>query len=563
MKSITQLSFAAVPLASAALVSCTSHKPVEQVQPNIVYIMCDDHAMQAISAYGPPLSRLAPPPNIDRLAAMGMMFQNCFVENSLSTPSRACLMTGEYSHQNGQRQLAEGIDSTHVFFSELLQEVGYQTAIVGKWHMGCEPKGFDYYHILNDQGQYYNPVFKGPETHGEFIQEMGYATDLITDHSLEFLDKRDPNKPFMLMVHHKAPHRNWMPAPKNVGKYKDVNFPMPETFYDDYATRGSAARTQKMGIADFIEMQQDLKYTENMDLKDPAVAASYGGLMGEINRMTPEEKANWDAYYVPRNKEFTEANLQGKDLIEWKFQNYVRDYMAVIQSVDESVGRILDYLEEHNLMDNTMIVYTSDQGFYMGEHGWFDKRFMYEESLHTPLIVSYKGHVKEGSQCSQMVQNIDFAPTFLHLAGIKEKPANMSGRSLVPLLEGEPVKEWRTSIYYHYYDYPAFHLVRKHDGVRTERYKLIHFYGKGGEDAVQENKYQANETTREHRTYQYLKNINYITPDEEVNYNELYDLEKDPHELNNIYGQPGTEEITAELQKILDEYRKNLKVDEY
>ena len=525
--------------------------------------MCDDHAMQAISAYGHPLSRLAPTPNIDRLAAMGMMFQNCFVENSLSTPSRACLMTGEYSHQNGQRQLAEGIDSTHVFFSELLQEVGYQTAIVGKWHMGCEPKGFDYYHILNDQGQYYNPVFKGPETHGEFIQEMGYATDLITDHSLEFLDKRDPNKPFMLMVHHKAPHRNWMPAPKNVGKYKDVNFPMPETFYDDYATRGSAARTQKMGIADFIEMQQDLKYTENMDLKDPAVAASYGGLMGEINRMTPEEKANWDAYYVPRNKEFTEANLQGKDLIEWKFQNYVRDYMAVIQSVDESVGRILDYLEEHNLMDNTMIVYTSDQGFYMGEHGWFDKRFMYEESLHTPLIVSYKGHVKEGSQCSQMVQNIDFAPTFLHLAGIKEKPANMSGRSLVPLLEGEPVKEWRTSIYYHYYDYPAFHLVRKHDGVRTERYKLIHFYGKGGEDAVQENKYQANETTREHRTYQYLKNINYITPDEEVNYNELYDLEKDPHELNNIYGQPGTEEITAELQKILDEYRKNLKVDEY
>lgn len=563
MKSITQLSLAAVPLASVALVSCTSHKPVEQVQPNIVYIMCDDHAMQAISAYGHPLSRLAPTPNIDRLAAMGMMFQNCFVENSLSTPSRACLMTGEYSHQNGQRQLAEGIDSTHVFFSELLQEVGYQTAIVGKWHMGCEPKGFDYYHILNDQGQYYNPVFKGPETHGEFIQEMGYATDLITDHSLEFLDKRDPNKPFMLMVHHKAPHRNWMPAPKYVGKYKDVNFPMPETFYDDYATRGSAARTQKMGIADFIEMQQDLKYTENMDLKDPAVAASYGGLMGEINRMTPEEKANWDAYYVPRNKEFTEANLQGKDLIEWKFQNYVRDYMAVIQSVDESVGRILDYLEEHNLMDNTMIVYTSDQGFYMGEHGWFDKRFMYEESLHTPLIVSYKGHVKEGSQCSQMVQNIDFAPTFLHLAGIKEKPANMSGRSLVPLLEGKTVKEWRTSIYYHYYDYPTFHLVRKHDGVRTERYKLIHFYGKGGDDAVQENKYQANEKTREHRTYQYLKNINYITPDEEVNYNELYDLEKDPHELNNIYGKPGTEEITAELQKILDEYRKNLKVDEY
>ena len=375
-------------------------------KPNILYIMCDDHAIQAISAYGSAISQLAPTPNIDRLAERGMKFNEAFVENSLSTPSRACLMTGLYSHQNGQRMLAEGIDSTKTFFSEMLQKAGYETAVVGKWHMSCRPKGFDFYHILNDQGQYYNPTFASTDHYGEYKQEM----------------------------------------------------------------------------------VRDLKVPEMYDPSTPEGRDSYAGLMGEMNRMTPQQREAIDAYYMPRNREFLSKNLTGKELVEWKYQNYIRDYMAVIASVDESVGRLLTYLDEHHLTDNTIIVYTSDQGFYMGEHGWFDKRFMYEESFHTPLIISYPKHIQPKSECNQMVQNIDFAPTFLDLAGLK-KPAYMPGTSLQPLFAGQPVKKWRKSLYYHYYDYPNYHLVRKHDGVRTERYKLIHFYGKGGERAVPENKY--------------------------------------------------------------------------
>ena len=531
-------------------------------RPNILYIMCDDHAMQAISAYGSPISKLAPTPNIDRLAERGMKFNEAFVENSLSTPSRACLMTGLYSHQNGQRQLAEGIDSTKTFFSELLQGAGYSTAVVGKWHMSCSPKGFDYYHVLDDQGQYYNPTFASTGQYGNFKQEMGYATDLITDHAIEYLNNRDKNKPFCLLVHHKAPHRLWMPNTKYVSKYANVNFPLPETFWDDYETRGSAASTQKMSIDKYMEMVRDLKVPEMYDPSTPEGRDSYAGLMGEMNRMTPQQRAIIDAYYMPRNREFLSKNLTGKELIEWKYQNYIRDYMAVIASVDESVGRLLEYLDKNNLTDNTIIVYTSDQGFYMGEHGWFDKRFMYEEPMHTPLIISYPGHVKEGSKCNQLVQNIDFAPTFLNLAGVKQTK-KMTGRSLVPLFAGNAVKNWRKDLYYHYYDYPTFHLVRKHDGVRTERYKLIHFYGKGEKEDAAQNKYQMIPGTRENRVFNWLSSGNYFQNDGPVNYYELYDLQADPTELNNIYGKPGTEKITRQLMKTLVNYRKTLSVDEY
>ena len=278
-------------------------------RPNILYIMCDDHAMQAISAYGSPISKLAPTPNIDRLAERGMKFNEAFVENSLSTPSRACLMTGLYSHQNGQRQLAEGIDSTKTFFSELLQGAGYSTAVVGKWHMSCSPKGFDYYHVLDDQGQYYNPTFASTGQYGNFKQKMGYATDLITDHAIEYLNNRDKNKPFCLLVHHKAPHRLWMPNTKYVGKYGNVNFPLPETFWDDYETRGSAASTQKMSIDKYMEMVRDLKVPEMYDPSTPEGRDSYAGLMGEINRMTPQQRAIIDAYYMPRNREFLSKEL--------------------------------------------------------------------------------------------------------------------------------------------------------------------------------------------------------------------------------------------------------------
>ena len=557
------LSFAA--LSCIAATAQAQHKAAAATQrPNIVYIMCDDHAFQCISAYGSPISKLAPTPNIDRIAERGMRFDRAFVENSLSTPSRACLTTGLYSNQNGQRQLGEGIDTTRTFFTEQLQQAGYQTAVVGKWHMGCDPKGFDYYHIYNDQGQYYNPQYRGTDTDGKYIVEEGYSTDLTTDHALSFIEHRDTNKPFCLLLHHKAPHRNWLANTKYFGMYDNVTFPMPETFYDDYETRGSAVRTQKMSVTKDMRWEQDFKVPEMLDTANADSWDSYLSLMNEVNRMNPEQRIAWGKYYFPRNRRLLEARLTGKELDEWKYQNYIRDYMSVIKSVDESVGRVLDYLDSHGLTDNTIIVYTSDQGFYMGEHGWFDKRFMYEESLRTPLLIAYPGHIQPGTVCNKLVQNIDYAPTFLDLAGVS-KPKELPGRSLTPLFKaGDKVKGWRNSIYYHYYDYPTYHMVRKHDGVRTDRYKLIHFYGAGGLDAVKENKYQRQPGTREHGCMTYLTSLGYFEPkDSAVNYNELYDLQADPHELNNLYGKPGYEKITKQLQKQLNDYRKSIAVDEY
>lgn len=557
------LSFAA--LSCIAATAQAQQKAAAATQrPNIVYIMCDDHAFQCISAYGSPISKLAPTPNIDRIAERGVRFDRAFVENSLSTPSRACLMTGLYSNQNGQRQLGEGIDTTRTFFTEQLQQAGYQTAVVGKWHMGCDPKGFDYYHIYNDQGQYYNPQYRGTDTDGKYIVEEGYSTDLTTDHALSFIEHRDTNKPFCLLLHHKAPHRNWLANTKYFGMYDNVTFPMPETFYDDYETRGSAVRTQKMSVTKDMRWEQDFKVPEMLDTANADSWDSYLSLMNEVNRMNPEQRIAWGKYYFPRNRRLLEARLTGKELDEWKYQNYIRDYMSVIKSVDESVGRVLDYLDSHGLTDNTIIVYTSDQGFYMGEHGWFDKRFMYEESLRTPLLIAYPGHIQPGSVCNKLVQNIDYAPTFLDLAGVS-KPKELPGRSLTPLFKaGDKVKGWRNSIYYHYYDYPTYHMVRKHDGVRTDRYKLIHFYGAGGLDAVKENKYQRQPGTREHGCMTYLTSLGYFEPkDSAVNYNELYDLQADPHELNNLYGKPGYEKISKQLQKQLTDYRKSIAVDEF
>ena len=557
------LSFAALSFIAATAQAQQKAAAATQ-RPNIVYIMCDDHAFQCISAYGSPISKLAPTPNIDRIAQRGMRFDRAFVENSLSTPSRACLMTGLYSNQNGQRQLGEGIDTTRTFFTEQLQQAGYQTAVVGKWHMGCDPKGFDYYHIYNDQGQYYNPQYRGTDTDGKYIVEEGYSTDLTTDHALSFIEHRDTNKPFCLLLHHKAPHRNWLANTKYFGMYDNVTFPMPETFYDDYETRGSAVRTQKMSVTKDMRWEQDFKVPEMLDTANADSWDSYLSLMNEVNRMNPEQRIAWGKYYFPRNRRLLEARLTGKELDEWKYQNYIRDYMSVIKSVDESVGRVLDYLDSHGLTDNTIIVYTSDQGFYMGEHGWFDKRFMYEESLRTPLLIAYPGHIQPGTVCNKLVQNIDYAPTFLDLAGIS-KPKELPGRSLTPLFKADDkVKGWRNSIYYHYYDYPTYHMVRKHDGVRTDRYKLIHFYGAGGLDAVKENKYQRQPGTREHGCMTYLTSLGYFEPkDSAVNYNELYDLQADPHELNNLYGKPGYEKVTKQLQKQLTDYRKSIGVDEF
>ncbi|OAV66803.1 Arylsulfatase [Bacteroidales bacterium Barb6] len=521
MKSKQPLFYTAM-LTGISLATC--HQGEARKPLNIVHIMTDDHSFQTISAYGHPISQLAPTPNIDRLAAEGILFRKAFVENSLSTPSRACLMTGLYSHQNGQRQLGKGIDTTKTFISELLHEQGYQTAVIGKWHMQCEPKGFDFYHVLYDQGDYYNPEFKSKNSNGKYIREEGYATRLTTDHAIEFLETRDPNKPFSLFVHHKAPHRNWMPEGKYLDLYEDVEFPYPETFNDDYSTRCAAARSQEMTIADEMNLTVDLKVTELADDVEPI-----------LGRLTPEQRAAWDKGYSEKNKQFIAQNLKGEELVKWKYQRYLKDYLRCIKTIDDEVGRLIDYLEKEGLMENTIIVYTSDQGFYMGEHGWFDKRFMYEESFRTPLIIRYPaGDVQRGIESTAMVQNIDYAPTYLDVAGV-QKPESMSGTSLLPLLDGKTPADWREYLYYHYYDYPAVHQVRRHDGVRDSRYKLIHFYGEGfGKDKGND-----------------------------IDCNELYDLQNDPNELNNLYGQEGLKEIAERLQKRLDKYRADLKVDEF
>ena len=502
-------------------------------KPNIVHIMCDDHSLQTISAYGHPLSRIAPTPNIDRLAETGMLFGKAFVENSLSTPSRACLMTGLYSHQNGQRALGAGIDTSKTFFSELLRDAGYQTGVVGKWHLQCEPKGFDYYRVLNDQGDYYNPEFKSPESNGAYLREEGYATKLITDHSIEFIERRDKDKPFCLLVHHKAPHRNWMPEGKYLNLYDEVDFPLPDNFHDDYSTRCDAARSQEMSVANDMTLVYDLKVEELRAIPPYDREWNVATAVNDLKRLTPEQRDVWTKAYARRNAKFIADKLRGEELVRWKYANYIRDYLRCIKTIDDEVGRLLDVLEREGLRENTVVVYTSDQGFYMGEHGWFDKRFMYEESFGTPLIVSYPGVVRPGVSCDALVQNLDFAPTYLALAGLS-KPDEMSGRSLLPLFAGAVPSDWREYLYYHYYDYPAIHRVRRHDGVRDDRYKLIRFYGRGfGKDAGND-----------------------------IDCAELYDLERDPSEMNNVYGDPAYEAVASRLQAALHRFRDELKTDE-
>lgn len=483
------------------MAGCGLHAAAQTQRPNIVFIITDDHSFQTISAYGSEVSKLAPTPNIDRLANEGARFDDAFVENSLSTPARACLLTGLYSHQNGQRTLGKGIDSTKTFVSELLQDAGYQTGVVGKWHMQCRPKGFDFFRIFEGQGDYYNPLVLSHDSNGKYEREQGYATDIVTEHAVEFLNQRDEQKPFFLLVEHKAPHRTWMPNLKYLGLYDKVEFPLPTTFWDDYATRGTCASQQEMTIARHMQLAYDNKVFEI----DNAMRTRM------LDRMDRLQKQAWDAYYSPRNRAMLDAHLTDSALTVWKYQRYMHDYLSTIHSVDESVGEIYEYLKNHNLLDNTILVYCSDQGFYMGEHGWFDKRFMYEESFRTPLLVYLPGG--RHGDVDAMVQNIDHAPTFLELAGA-EVPADIQGVSYLPLLQGKKPHHRRRSLYYHYYEYPAEHSVCKHYGVRTKRYALIHFY-------------------------------------DDIDTWELYDLKKDPEQMHNIYGQPGTEKITKQLREEL------------
>ena len=452
-------------------------------RPNILFIMSDDHASHAISAYG---SRINSTPNIDRIAESGMLLNSCFCTNSICTPSRATILTGQHGHVNGVKTLADALDGRRdPQVQKLLQGAGYQTAIIGKWHMGHgglnDPAGFDYWNVLPGQGAYHDPELIDM---GRTRTIPGYVTEIITDLSLEWLEGRDRTRPFLLMTHHKAPHRRWEPAPKYASLYDDVEIPEPETFDDDYANRAAAAAAAEMRV------ERDLA-------------------SADVKQDPPE-------------------GLSGQPLKRWYYQRYIKDYLRCVASIDESVGRMLDYLEENELVENTIVIYTSDQGFFLGDHGWYDKRFMYEESLRMPFLVRYPPEIAAGSVSNDMVLNNDFAPTFLDYAGL-DVPDEMQGVSARSVFTGNTPAGWQTSLYYRYWMHLADHNVYAHYGVRTHRHKLIYYYGEalGSSGAIDGSK-----------------------PPEW----ELFDLEADPHELRNVYSDPAylsaVEELTAELNRL-------------
>lgn len=493
--SICSLAFAS--LVSLWFINATSAAAVER--PNILFIMSDDHGYQAISAYG---SNRNQTPNIDRIAKEGMRFDRAFVTNSICGPSRAVILTGKYSHLNGFID-----NSANAFFNgrqqtapKLLQAAGYQTAVIGKWHLNSDPTGFDYWHILIGQGPYYNPRMK---TAAGIVEHEGYTTDIITDLALEWLDKgRDKTKPFFLMYQHKAPHRNWQPAPRHLDKYKGVTIPEPETLFDDYSGRTKPASVNQMSVANHLT-DDDLKLTPPRGLN-------------------PEQLETFTKAYEEENRKLAEAKLEDRERTKWNYQRYAKDYLRCVDAVDENVGRMLNYLDQTGLAKNTVVIYTSDQGWYLGEHGWYDKRWMYEESFRTPLLVRWPGQVQPGTSSDKMVMNLDFAQTFLDIAGLPQ-PADMQGESIVPILRGKEAPDWRTAVYYHYYEFPQPHHVHPHYGVRTERYKLIHFY----------------------------------TIDEW----ELFDLEKDPHELKSVYADPAYANVVTDMKQRLEELRAKYKDD--
>jgi arylsulfatase A-like enzyme len=461
-------------------------------RPNLLLFYVDDHAENAIGAYGSGLNRT---PSIDRLAREGARFAHSFVGNSICAPARATYLTGKHSHAHGVMRNGNAFDPEQRTFPALLQAAGYQTALFGKWHLGTAPVGFDDWEVLRGQGRYYNPVLLSAAGTREV---EGYTTDIVTELALGWLEEeRDPERPFLLMVQHKAPHRRWLPGPDQLEFLADVDVREPATLFDDYSGRAPGAATQEMTIA---------RHLDELDLK--LVTPDF---------LTEEQRERWDAAYGPRNAAFAAAGLEGDALVRWKYQRYLKDYLRCIAAVDEGVGRLLDWLDGAGLAGDTLVAYTSDQGFYLGEHGWYDKRWMYEESLRTPLLVRWPERIAAGTVVEAMVQNVDLAPTFLELAGVPV-PGDVHGRSLLPLLAGERPDDWRTSIYYHYYEFPGVHAVPKHHGVRTERYKLIRF--------------------------------------EELEATELFDLRADPRELTSVADDPDYEDVRAELEAELARLRE-------
>lgn len=516
MRGVSFLAVAIIaPLAGCAapLARETSVVPMRDARPNIIFIMSDDHAYQAISAYGSEVSKLAPTPNIDRIAKNGATFLNSYVTNSLCGPSRGTMLTGQFSHMHGFTRNGQLFDNNRWVWPRALSQAGYQTALFGKWHLNQSPAGIglDEWKVLDDQGEYYNPDIITPT--GKSIVQ-GYATDLITDYSLGWLKRRDRSKPFALLIHHKAPHRNFMPALRYIQKYVGTQFPVPTNYFDHYDGR-PAAHAQHMNVYRDMYEGHDLKMTVDIG----STRLRYNRWPGAFDRMTLAQRAEWDRLHQADNDAMNAKKMTDREMARWKYQRYMDEYLGTVAAVDEGVGKVLDYLEASGLDKNTIVVYTSDQGFYLGEHGWFDKRFIYEESLRTPLLIQYPGHIRPGSRVAAPVQNVDYAPTFLDYVGLPI-PASVQGRSLRQVAAGRTPRDWRKDIYYHYFEYPEpLHTVRAHYGIRGPRYKLVRFYG-------------------------------------DIDNWEFYDLKTDPNEMHNRIDDPKARLFIKDLKRRLSGLRQ-------
>ena len=491
-------------------------------RPNILFVFTDDHAPHAIGAYNGWLKSVNPTPVIDKLARQGMLFERSFCSNSICGPSRAVILSGKHSHKNGFMNNGNSFDWNQQIFPKILRKNGYQTAIYGKSHLKGKPQGFDDWAVLPGQGLYYNPDLIFPDGRRRVD---GYCTDVVTDLAVNWLkEKRDKSKPFMMMVQHKAPHRNWMPALRHLSLYDDIDIPEPPTLFDRWEDNAPPARHQELEI----DRHMDLNYDLFVDLtaefnQPPSQKRQDRSAWYNMKRMSKEQLTKWRDAYGPKDEAFHKAKLKGKDLVRWKFQRYAKNYLRCVKGVDESVGRLQDTLKELGLAENTVVIYSSDQGFYIGDHGWYDKRWMYEESLMMPFIIKWPGVTKPGSRNKKLIQNLDYAETFLEMAGAPI-PGDMQGRSLVPLLKGQNPDDWRKSIYYHYYEYPSVHMVPRHYGIRTQRYKLMHFYQFGEEW-------------------------------------ELYDLKNDPDELTNLYDKSEHAQLQNRMKKRLAKLQQHYEDD--
>ena len=500
--------------------------PAADKRPNIVFIFTDDHSPNAIGAYHRWLKSVNPTPGIDRLASQGMLFERSYCTNAICGPVRAVIETGKHSHINGFRQNGERFNWDQPTFAKVLRKAGYQTVLYGKYHLDGTPQGYDEWKVLPGQGDYYNPDFITPDG-GMRIE--GHCTDIVTDMAVEWLkEKRDPQRPFLLRVQHKAPHRAWMPALRHLAAFDGALIPEPPTLFQKHLTQTPASRLQEMEIDRHMDIAFDLFVNLVPDYSRPAIHMLQDTTAREnMKKMTPAQLEAWRAHYGPKDEAFHAARLGGDALVRWKYQRYLRNYLACIRGVDESVTTLLATLDALNLTENTVVIYSSDQGFYLGDRGWYDKRWMYETSFEMPLIIRWPGVVKPGSRNRHLVQNLDYAATFLDIAGAAI-PADYQGHSLVPLLKGMDDTPWRKALYYHYYEHPGVHMVERHRGVSDGRFKLMHFYRFGEW--------------------------------------EFYDLDADPTEQTNQYANPWYAAEIARMKSKLDElavkYRDDTDISE-